>query len=138
MQGNGTTTEFHNYSYRDENLNEGIYYDRLKQVDYDGSFSYSNIVDVEIVTPLKFELSQNYPNPFNPSTRIQFTIVNQQFVSLKVYNVLGNEVAVLINEEKSPGVYNLNFDASELSSGTYFYKLRAGNFTEVKKMLLLK
>lgn len=138
VQGNGTTTEFHNYSYRDENLNEGIYYYRLKQVDYDGSFSYSNIVDVEIVTPLKFELSQNYPNPFNPSTRIQFTIVNQQFVSLKVYNVLGNEVAVLINEEKSPGVYNLNFDASELSSGTYFYKLRAGNFTEVKKMLLLK
>ena len=81
---------------------------------------------------------QNYPNPFNPSTTIKFQIPNSSFVNLKVYDVLGNEVATLVNEEKPAGTYQLSFDASNLSSGIYFYKLQAGNIVETKKMILLK
>jgi hypothetical protein len=95
--------------------------------------------------PQGFELSQNYPNPFNPTTSIQYTIpvgtlseVEVQNVSLKVYDVLGNEVATLVNGYQSPGIYNVNFDASSLSSGLYFYKLAAGNFSQTNKMILLK
>jgi len=87
--------------------------------------------------PLTFRLEQNYPNPFNPSTNIRFTIERSEFVSLRVYNILGNEVTVLINEYKSPGVYSIDFDASGLASGVYLYKLQAGEFIEVRKMILL-
>ncbi len=86
----------------------------------------------------KFELSQNYPNPFNPSTRIQYQVSSNSQVSLKVYDVLGNEVATLVNEEKPTGVYEVNFDASQLSSGIYFYKLNAANYSETKKMILMR
>ena len=85
-----------------------------------------------------FKLEQNYPNPFNPTTIIKFTIYNLQFTVLKVYDVLGNEVAILVNEEKPAGTYEVNFNASGLSSGTYFYTLKAGNFVQTKKMILLK
>jgi hypothetical protein len=92
--------------------------------------------------PADYVLCQNYPNPFNPSTSIQYTIGSNQFVSLKVYDVLGNEVVTLINEEKPAGNYEVNFSAtggaSQLSSGIYFYQLRAGSFLETKKMILLK
>jgi len=90
------------------------------------------------LTPDKFELSQNYPNPFNPVTKISFSIPKQSLVSLKVYDMLGKEVAKLVNEVKTAGVYNVNFDASSLSSGVYFYKIEAGNFSEIKKMMLIK
>ncbi|MBK7629244.1 MAG: T9SS type A sorting domain-containing protein [Ignavibacteriales bacterium] len=85
-----------------------------------------------------FELAQNYPNPFNPSTSIQYAISNRQFVSLKVYDVIGNEVATLVNEEKPAGSYELHFDANGLSSGVYFYTINAGSFIETKKMILLR
>jgi hypothetical protein len=85
-----------------------------------------------------FSLSQNYPNPFNPSTSIQYAISNRQFVTLKVYDVLGKEVATLVNEEKPAGNYNIEFYGSNLASGIYYYQLRAGEFVEVKKMILLK
>ena len=85
-----------------------------------------------------FKLYQNYPNPFNPSTNIMFSIASQQFVSLKVYDMLGNEVKVLLDEEMSAGSYIINFDGSELASGVYLYKLIAGNRTDTKKMLLMK
>ena len=85
-----------------------------------------------------FQLYQNYPNPFNPSTTIQYSVINKQFVTLKVFDVLGNEIATLVNEEKSAGTYSINFNASNLPSGIYFYKLQAGSFTSSKKMLLLK
>jgi hypothetical protein len=88
--------------------------------------------------PSQFILEQNYPNPFNPSTTIHFSVPSSEFVTLKVYDVLGNEVATLVNEEKSTGIYEVNFNAARLSSGIYFYKLQTGNFTETKKMLLLK
>ena len=96
--------------------------------------------------PTKFELAQNYPNPFNPTTKIQYAIpaviasgAKQSInVTLKVYDILGNEVAVLVNEQKSPGTYEVNFDASSLTSGVYFYRINAGEFTNIKKMLLIK
>ena len=88
--------------------------------------------------PSNFELYSNYPNPFNPSTKIRYAISKTAFTTLKVYSILGQEIATLINEEKAPGVYEVNFDGLKLSSGTYVYKLQAGNFIETKKMILLK
>ena len=90
------------------------------------------------LTATSYELSQNYPNPFNPSTRIRFALPQESYTTLKVYSILGQEVATLINEEKSSGVYEVSFDGLNLSSGTYIYKLRAGDFVQTKKMLLLK
>ena len=95
-------------------------------------------VDNDEIVSEYFQLEQNYPNPFNPSTRIQYAVSNRQFVSLKVYDVLGNEIAVLVNEEKSAGIYEIEFDAIGLSSGIYFYTLRSGGFAQTKKMILLK
>jgi hypothetical protein len=97
-------------------------------------------IDEELVglRPETFALYSNYPNPFNPSTKIRYAIANTAFTTLKIYSLLGEEVESLINEEKSPGVYEVNFDATSLTSGTYLYKLQAGNFTETKKMILLK
>ena len=138
VQGNGTATETHSYSYVDKNVLTGKHQYRLKQVDYDGSFEYSNIVDVEISSPLKFSLDQNYPNPFNPTTRIKYSIPTTGFVTLKVYDLLGREAALLVNEKKQAGIYDVEFNASSLSSGVYIYKLTSGNFIETKKLMLLK
>jgi hypothetical protein len=138
VNGKGTTTETQSYSYIDENLVSGKYLYRLKQIDFDGTFEYSNEVEVIVALPNRFELSQNYPNPFNPSTKIKYQIATSNPVSLKIYDVLGNEVATLINENKSAGNYEVTFDAGNLSSGTYFYKLQTGSFVETKKLLLLK
>jgi hypothetical protein len=102
---------------------------------------YYIIVDVESTNsniPNDFSLSQNYPNPFNPITNIEFRIADFGFVSLKVYDVLGNEIATLVNEEKPAGEYEVEFDGSELTSGIYFYKLTAGAFTQTRKMILLR
>ena len=88
--------------------------------------------------PNAFELYSNYPNPFNPMTKIRFAIAQTAFTSLRIYSILGAEVAILINEEKAPGVYEVNFDGLNLTSGTYLYKLEAGNYSMTKKMLLLK
>jgi Secretion system C-terminal sorting domain/Beta-propeller repeat len=88
--------------------------------------------------PGRFVLEQNFPNPFNPSTTIHFSVPSSEFVTLKVFDVLGNEVATLVNEEKPAGFYEVNFNAAGLSSGIYFYKLKAGSFVETKKMLLIK
>ena len=96
------------------------------------------------VIPTSFSLSQNYPNPFNPETRIQYSVVNAQHVVLKVYDVLGNEVAVLVNEEQPAGTYQISFNQQQttnhqqLSSGIYFYQLHAGDFVQTKKMILLR
>ncbi|MBZ0200585.1 MAG: T9SS type A sorting domain-containing protein, partial [Ignavibacteriaceae bacterium] len=143
IQGNGTTTERQSYTYADNNLEAGKYFYRLKQVDLDGTTNISNTIEVEVSQPSEFSLSQNFPNPFNPDTKIKYSIpqaVNSQssMVNLKVYDVLGNEVATLVNEQKAPGAYEVIFDASKLSSGIYFYKLNAGSFSQIKKMTLLK
>jgi len=136
VEGKGTSTERQSYTYID-NISGSKFYYRLKQVDFNGSYKYSNIV--EVVTVLqKFNLFQNYPNPFNPSTKISYSLPKESFVTLKVYDVLGNEIAILVNEKKSVGNYEVNFDATKLSSGIYYYKLTAGNFSQVKKMILIK
>ena len=88
--------------------------------------------------PQEFNLEQNYPNPFNPTTSIQYAVSSRQFVSLKVYDVLGNEVATLANEYREAGRYEVEFDASSLSSGIYFYRLQAGDFVQTRKMILMK
>ena len=98
----------------------------------------ASVENISEVLPNNYSLSQNYPNPFNPSTSINFSIPNSEFVSLKVYNILGSEVATLVNENLSAGSYRFNFDAAELASGIYLYELNAGNFREIKKMNLLK
>jgi len=138
VSGKGTTTEKSYYSFEDNNPVNGKSYYRLKQMDYDGSFEYSNTVEVDVNIPIKFSLEQNYPNPFNPTTSIKYTINSKQNVQLSVYNVLGKEIALLVNEEKPAGNYEFNFDASNLSSGVYFYELRAGDFVDMKKMILIK
>lgn len=138
VEGNGTTTEPNNYTYTDKTVFDGKYIYRLKQIDYDGTFEYSKEVNVDFTRVTKFSLVQNYPNPFNPATRIQYSVSSRQFVTLKVYNLLGKEVATLVNENKEAGNYSINFDASNLPSGVYIYKLQAGEFTQSKKMTLVK
>ena len=138
-EGKGTTSEPQNYSFVDKlaGINLDRLYYRLKQFDFNGSFEYSNTIEV-VVPPSEFLLSQNYPNPFNPSTTISYHLPVNSFVSLKVYNVLGNEVATLVNEQKQAGKYQINFNASDLGSGVYFYTLKAGESVQSKKMILLK
>ena len=138
VEGNGTSTKIHTYSFTDNDPGSGSYSYRLKQIDFDGSYKYSKIVNVDVNAPLQFGLSQNYPNPFNPSTRISYQLSKSGFVSLKVYNALGQEAAVLVNGYQQAGKYDLNFNASNLPSGIYFYQLTAGEFTSVKKMILMK
>jgi hypothetical protein len=143
VEGNGTTTETRNYSYVDKTVDQGINYYRLKQVDFDGTYSYSDEVEVDVTAPLAFDLAQNYPNPFNPSTKIFFSLAVDSKVTLKVFDVLGQEVATLYNNDLSAGSHNVTFDAVNLNSGVYFYRIEAtgingANFIDVKKMILAK
>ncbi|QQS36005.1 MAG: S8 family peptidase [Ignavibacteriales bacterium] len=143
VEGKGTTTEQNFYSFSDKNVLTGKYQYRLKQIDYDGSYEYSKVVDVDLSRPNTYSLEQNYPNPFNPTTKIKFTVGDAFYASLllvklTVFDVLGNEIVTLVNEEKSAGVYEIEFDASNLPSGIYFYKLQSAAFSQTNKMLLLK
>ena len=138
VPGKINSTSIQNYSYVDDNAVNGKYSYRIKQIDLDGSSNYSDVVEVDLSLPVEFSLSQNYPNPFNPSTTISYQIGKQSLVTLVVYNILGKEVATLVNEVKSPGAYNLKFDGTNLSSGIYFYKLTADGFTSTKKFTLMK
>ncbi len=140
VRGNGTTTQSNSYSFVD-NLTPSLAHTlnyRLKQIDFDGSYKYSNVVKVSFTNPTGFSLEQNYPNPFNPTTTIKYAIAKEANVTLKVYDVLGKEVATLVNEVKQPGNYEVEFDASKLTTGIYFYHFQAGNYSQVKKMILLK
>lgn len=140
IQGKGTITEPQNYSFVDKvdyNGNQKLSY-RLKQVDFDGTTAYSQTVEVYFDIPDDFILNQNYPNPFNPSTKITFAIPMEEHVSLKVFDVLGNEVSTLMDEIRSAGTYEVSFNAAGLASGLYIYKLSAGQYNSVKKMTILK
>lgn len=139
VSGNGTSNVSHNYTFTDRNLTSGIFTYRLKQTDFNGNFEYHNLNgEVIIGTPNTFELKQNYPNPFNPTTTISFDLPVNGNVSLKVFNTSGKEVATLVNETKSAGYYNINFNASNLSSGVYYYRLEANGVSKVMKMALIK
>jgi len=138
VPGKGTTTETQNYIFRDEDLLSGSYTYRLKQLDFDGSFAYSDEVEVEITQPEVFYLGQNYPNPFNPSTNIEYSIPQDGNVSLKVYDILGKEVATLVNEYQQAGTFDVVFNGANLASGVYYYQLTAGDLTSTKKLMLTK
>ncbi|RKY96604.1 MAG: hypothetical protein DRQ13_05715 [Ignavibacteriae bacterium] len=138
VEGHGTTTEPQNYSYTDVSVSTGIYYYRLKQLDFLGSYEYFDEIEVDVNGPLSFDLEQNYPNPFNPSTNIKFSVPESGDVRLAVYNLVGEEVAVLVDGFSEAGFFEVTFNASSLPSGAYFYKLQSGNSVVAKKMLLMK
>ena len=138
VPGHGTTTETQHYSFIDNDVSPGKFQYKLKQIDYDGTFEYSQIVEIEIPLVNKFSLSQNYPNPFNPSTVISYRLPVIGFVTLKVYDILGREIATLVNEEKPAGEYEVEFDGANLPSGIYFYQLKVGSFVETRNMVLIK
>jgi len=140
VDGKGNSTKINYYSYIDHPQLSGVnrLYYRLKQVDYDGTFNYSDVVNITYDVPAEFVLSQNFPNPFNPSTRINYFVPKESFVSIKVYDFLGREVTTLVNETKSTGSYEIVFDASNMPSGTYFYTMIADNYSATKKMIILK
>jgi hypothetical protein len=138
-EGNGTTTEAQTYTFRDDisNLGSGSIAYRLKQVDFMGTFTYTDAVEVSSFAT-SYNISQNYPNPFNPTTNINFSIVDMGHVTLTVYNSLGQEVSTLVNEVLEGGNYDVTFDASDLTSGVYYYTLKAGDFVSTKKLMLVK
>jgi uncharacterized lipoprotein YddW (UPF0748 family) len=142
VEGSGTSTTPHSYSFVDEVTRAGTYIYRLRQIDHNGAFRYSSEMNVTISGyPNSFSLEQNYPNPFNPITTIQFSVpdkANNEIVTLTVYDMLGREVTTVANGKKEPGVYTVQWNASGLSSGMYFYTLRGGEFINTKKLTLLK
>jgi len=137
VEGKGTTTEEHHYSFKDKDVSGFLRY-RLKQVDFDGSYEYSGIIEVEVLGNISYELAQNYPNPFNPSTKITYSIPQKSFVTLKVFDPLGSIVSELVSEEKEAGKYEIDFNASDLSSGVYIYRLSANEVVLTRKMILLR
>jgi subtilisin family serine protease len=142
IKGAGSSTQNNNYSYSDKNLSIGSYSYRLKQIDFDGTFEFSEEVNAEITAPNDFTLYQNYPNPFNPSTSIEFSLPVTAEVSISIYNTLGELVTDILKGSRDAGFHKVAFDASNLPSGTYIYQIIAnyqgGNFTDTKKMVLLK
>jgi Secretion system C-terminal sorting domain len=139
VEGTGTANTPKEYLFTDENLSAGKYSYRLKQIDHDGKFEYSQQVEVTVsAAPKEFALDQNYPNPFNPTTTIQYSLPSSATVKLAVYDLLGREIATLVNEEQSAGWKEVEWNGAAVSSGIYFYKLTAGNYVGVKKLMLLK
>ena len=144
VPGHGTTIEHHEYSYTDNHAIAGRSYYRLKQVDLDGTAHFSDPVQVSTaaavpeVVPVEFALRQNFPNPFNPTTEIRYEIRDVGFVSLKVYDVLGREVATLVSENLAAGRYKAQWDATGMASGIYFYRLQSDNRVETRKAFLIK
>jgi hypothetical protein len=138
VRGRGTTTEHSYYSFSDNNISANKFFYRLKQTDFDGTFEYSNAVEVDVNPVVEYSLNQNYPNPFNPSTTIEFSIPEQQLVNLSVYNLIGEKVATIVNDMMESGSHNLEFNASNLASGIYLVKMSSGSFSEVIKINLLK
>ncbi len=148
VEGHGNSNSPKQYKFLDNSVTGGKYIYRLKQIDTDGSYKYSKLIEVNTELPGRFELLQNYPNPFNPTTTIKYSIptssplakgrTEEGFVTLKVYDVLGREIKTLVNKKQSPGNYTVEFNAANLPSGLYFYKLTAGSFSQTKKMILMK
>jgi hypothetical protein len=146
IPGHGTTTEPQTYTYTDNGVTAGTWYYRLKQIDLDGTIHYTDGVQVDVLTgvdgesvPKEFALEQNYPNPFNPTTSIEFHLPKATDVTLKVYNILGSEVlTVLSNVKMGRGVHEMQVNASQLASGLYIYRMTTPEFTQTRKMVVLK
>lgn len=139
VNGKGTVNTPTNYNYEDKNLSTGKYKYRLKQFDFNGNYEYFNLQnEVEIGIPKKYDLSQNYPNPFNPTTKINFDLPQDAKVELRIFDMLGREMKTLINEQRAAGYYTVEFNASQFTSGMYFYRLVSGDYSMIKKMVILK
>lgn len=138
VQGNGTTTNPNNYTFTDENISNGNYFYRLKQIDFNGRYEYSNVIEVEVRSLDSYAIEQNYPNPFNPTTTIGYVLKEKSIAKLILLNAIGEEIYVLVNEELDKGFHKFDLNASSLPSGVYFYQLIAGNFVQTRKMILLK
>ena len=142
VDGKGTTTEVSAYSFVDKGLQMGKYSYRLKQIDFDGTFEYSNVIEVDVSAPQEYTLYQNYPNPFNPATTIEYSLPEKSNVTISIYTALGELVKTLVNESVEAGYQKATFDASNLPSGTYIYQIRATSegktFVDSKKMMLIK
>ncbi len=139
IAGSGTTNQPVEYTYEDKKLQPGKYNYRLKQIDYNGNYEYFDLTLPVIITkPKEFALGQSYPNPSNPKSIIDFRLPERTMVNISVYNLLGQLVSTLVNEELDAGIYTAEFNGNELSSGTYIYRISAGSYTEVKKLVLIK
>ncbi len=138
VNGNGNSNSPKSYSFVDEQVIACKYSYRLKQIDNDGQFEYSKPVEVDVSGADKFKLTQNYPNPFNPTTAINFVLPQAGMVKLVLFNILGQEIETLVNEYKEAGTHTINFNAHDLNSGVYIYKIDANGLTQTKKMTLVK
>ncbi|MGD8781282.1 MAG: T9SS type A sorting domain-containing protein [Ignavibacteria bacterium] len=138
INGSGNSNSPKSYSYTDIPTGGTTFKYRLKQIDFDGAYEYSDEVEVTLDAITEYSLEQNYPNPFNPTTTITYQIPETGNVTLKIYDVLGREVTTLVNESQASGVYTVEFNASQLADGVYIYKLQAGDYVSVKKLMLLK
>jgi hypothetical protein len=138
VKGNGNSNSLKYYSFIDKPIGGKEFMYRLKQIDFDGKFEYSDEVSVALTLPTNFALHQNFPNPCNPTTTIKYDVPETGKIQIRVYDVLGKLLATLVNEMKEPGSHEVSFDGSNLASGVYFYRIEADNFIESKKMILLK
>lgn len=140
IEGHGTTTHENSYNFRDDisKLQHDVISYRLKQIDFNGTYEYSSEVKLNNTVPSDYSLLQNFPNPFNPSTRINFSVPQTSHVVLKVYDAAGREAATLMNRNIAAGNYAVDFNASGLASGIYYYTITAGSFSNTKKMILIK
>jgi len=138
VDGHGNTNSPKEYSFIDDNVLSGKYSYRLKQIDNDGTFEYSKVIEIDVDAPVGYRLSQNYPNPFNPTTTINFNLPESEVVKIVVYDILGTAVKTLVDEFKEAGIHTINFNASEFASGTYIYRIETSNYIDIKKMLLIK
>jgi len=138
IEGHGNSNSPKEYFFLDEEISYGSYAYRLKQIDNDGSYEYSDEILVDNPAPVDYTLQQNYPNPFNPVTTISYSLPVKSQIELVIYNTLGEKIKQIVNGEKEAGSYLVEFNAARLPSGIYFYRLQAGNFVETKKMVLMK
>jgi len=138
ITGAGTSAEKHNYSYSDQPDFNGTVYYRLKQVDYDGSYEYSAIVEADLSIPIKFSVEQNFPNPFNPVTNVKFSIPTDELVKLEIFNAIGETVKTIEQGMLKAGNHSVSINAAGMNSGVYYYKISAGNYSAVRKMIVMK
>ncbi len=143
VKGYQTATITQHYSFIDNKVTSGKYYYRLKQIDNDGSFQYSDIISIDIKIPLTFRLEQNFPNPFNPGTEISFVLSESSQIKLQIFDLLGKEIFTLIDSKYNAGYHSIRWDGRDndgrlVPSGVYLYQLQGRNFIQAKKMSLVR